>query len=82
MTRVIILILSLFLLCHCSLNENSSIWKDKEKKIELEKDIKKVFSKEKKISSEFNQELKLDLKKIKTNNIIVENKNLKNFSIK
>ena len=75
MTRVIILILSFFLLNHCSFNENSRIWKDKEKNLESKKNIKKVFSEEKKISSEFNQELKLDLTKIKTNNKIIDNKN-------
>jgi len=74
-TRVIILIISLILLNHCSFNENSRIWKDKEKKLEPVKNIKKVFSEEKKISSEFNQELKLDLTKIKTNNRIIDNKN-------
>ena len=75
MTRVIILIISLILLNHCSFNENSRIWKNKEKNLESEKNIKKVFSEEKKISSEFNQELKLDLTKIKTNNRIIDNKN-------
>jgi outer membrane protein assembly factor BamB len=65
----------LFLLNHCSFNENSRIWKDKEKNLESKKNIKKVFSEEKKISSEFNQELKLDLSKIKTNNRIIDNKN-------
>ena len=75
MTRLIILIISLILLNHCSFNENSRIWKDKEKKLEPVKNIKKVFSEEKKISSEFNQELKLDLTKIKTNNRIIDNKN-------
>ena len=75
MTRVIILILSLFLLNHCSFNENSRIWKDKEKNLESKKNIKKVFSEDKKISSEFNQELKLDLTKIKTNNRIIDNRN-------
>ena len=40
MTRVIILILSLFLLNHCSFNENSRIWKDKEKNLESKKNIK------------------------------------------
>ena len=75
MTRVIILILSLFLLNHCSFNENSRIWKDKEKNLESKKNIKKVYSEQKKISSEFNQELKLDLTKIKTNNKIIDNKN-------
>jgi outer membrane protein assembly factor BamB len=73
--RVIILIISIILLNHCSFNENSRIWKDKEKKLESAKNIKKVFSEEKKISSEFNQELKLDLTKIKTNNRIIDNKN-------
>ena len=75
MTRVIILIISLILLNHCSFNENSRIWRDKEKKLEPVKNIKKVFSEEKKISSEFNQELKLDLTKIKTNSRIIDNKN-------
>ncbi len=75
MIRIILLILSLFFLNHCSLNENSRIWKDKEKKLKTQKNIKKVFSKEKKISSEFNQELKLDLTNIKTNNKIIDNKN-------
>ena len=75
MTRVIILIISLILLNHCSFNENSRIWKNKEKNLDSEKNIKKVFSEEKKISSEFNQELKLDLTKIKTNNRIIDNKN-------
>ena len=75
MTRVIILIISLILLNHCSFNENSRIWKDKEKNLESKKNIKKVFSEEKKISSEFNQKLKLDLTKIKTNNRIIDNKN-------
>ena len=75
MIRIILLILSLFFLNHCSLNENSRIWKDKEKKLKNQKNIKKVFSKEKKISSEFNQELKLDLTNIKTNNKIIDNKN-------
>ena len=75
MTRIIILIISLILLNHCSFNENSRIWKNKEKKLESVKNIKKVFSEEKKISSEFNQELKLDLTKIKTNDRIIDNKN-------
>ena len=75
MIRVVILILSLFLLNHCSFNENSRIWKEKEKNLETQKNIKKIFLEEKKISSEFNQELKLDLTKIKTNTKIIDNKN-------
>ncbi|MDA9682027.1 PQQ-binding-like beta-propeller repeat protein [Candidatus Pelagibacter sp.] len=74
MNRLIILIISLFLLNNCSLNENSRIWKDKEKNITNPKNIKKIFA-EKKIVTEFNQELKLDLAKVKINNKIVDNKN-------
>jgi outer membrane protein assembly factor BamB len=57
------------------LNENSRIWKDKEKKLEAQKNIKKVFLEDKKITTEFNQELKLDLSIIKFNNKITDNEN-------
>ena len=57
------------------MNENSRIWKDKEKKLEAQKNIKKVFLEDKKITTEFNQELKLDLSIIKFNNKITDNKN-------
>jgi outer membrane protein assembly factor BamB len=72
--RLIILLLSLFLLNNCSLNENSKIWKEKEKNLENE-NIEKVFLDKKIITSEFNQELKLDLGKVQSNNKIVDNKN-------
>ena len=74
MNRLVILIISLFLLNNCSLNENSRIWKDKEKNTTNPKNIKKIFV-EKKVVTEFNQELKLDLTKVKINNKIVDNKN-------
>jgi len=73
--RIIILILALIFLNQCSLNENSRIWKDKEKKLEAQKNIKKVFLEDKKITTEFNQELKLDLSIIKFNNKITDNEN-------
>ena len=73
MIRLVIL-LSLFLLNNCSFNENSKIWKEKEKNIE-NKNIKKVFSEKNKNINEFNQELKLDLAQIQTNNKIIDNKN-------
>ena len=57
------------------MNENSRIWKDKEKKPEVQKNIKKVFLEKKKITTEFNQELKLDLSIIKFNNKITDNEN-------
>ena len=75
MNRIIILIIALTFLNQCSLNENSRIWKDKEKKLQAQKNIKKVFLEDKKITSEFNQELKLDLSIIKFNNKIIDNEN-------
>jgi len=73
--RIIILIIALIFLNQCSLNENSRIWKDKENKLEAQKNIKKVFLEDKKITTEFNQELKLDLSIIKFNNKITDNEN-------
>jgi hypothetical protein len=72
--RLIILLLSLFLLNNCSLNENSKIWKEKEKNLE-NKNIEKVFLDKKIITSEFNQELKLDLNKVQSNNKTIDNQN-------
>ena len=75
MNRIIILIIALIFLNQCSFKENSRIWKDKENKLEAQKNIKKVFLEDKKITTEFNQELKLDLSIIKFNNKITDNKN-------
>ena len=75
MIKLIIFILSIFILSHCSFNEKTTIWKDKEIQKEIQKDIIKISSKNKKIVAEFNDELKLDLSKIKMNNKIVDNKN-------
>jgi len=72
--KILILIISLFFLNNCSLNENSRIWKDKEDKTTNNKNIKKIFS-EKKIITQFNQELKLDLANVKINNKVVDNQN-------
>jgi len=73
--RIIILIIALIFLNQCSFKENSRIWKDKENKLEAQKNIKKVFLEDKKITTEFNQELKLDLSIIKFNNKITDNEN-------
>ena len=75
MNRIIILIIALIFLNQCSFKENSRIWKDKENKLEAQKNIKKVFLEDKKITTEFNQELKLDLSIIKFNNKITDNEN-------
>jgi len=72
--RLIILLLSLFLLNNCSLNENSKIWKEKEQNLK-NKNIKNVFLDKKIITSEFNQELKLDLTKVQSNNKTIDNQN-------
>ena len=75
MSRIIILIIALFFLNHCSLNDNSRIWKKGGDKLDSQKNFKKVFKEDKKIETEFNQELKLDLSSIIPNNKISDNKN-------
>ena len=75
MIRLTFFLFSLFLLSHCSIAENSRIWNDNEKKIENQKNLKKLFVEEKKIITEFNPDLKLDLSKIKFNNNILDNQN-------
>ena len=74
MNRLIIIFLSLFILNNCSLNENSKIWKEKEKNLENE-NIEKVFLDKKKIPGEFNRDLKLDLNQVQSNNKIADNQN-------
>ena len=56
-------------------NENSRIWKEKEKKLESQKKLEKVIAETNPVLSEFNPELKIELIKIKLNNKVVENKN-------
>jgi outer membrane protein assembly factor BamB len=73
--RLTVLILIIFFLNQCSLNEKSRLWQDKEKKLVINNNIKKIFSDEKIITTEFNKELKLDLSKIQSNNKVLENKN-------
>ncbi|MDA9199703.1 PQQ-binding-like beta-propeller repeat protein [Candidatus Pelagibacter sp.] len=75
MNRLVVLILSFFLVNNCSFNENSGIWKDKQKALEDQKNIEKVFLDKELVTSEFNQELEIDLANIKTNNKIIDNKN-------
>jgi len=73
--KIIILVIALFFLNNCSFNENSRIWKEKEKKLESQKKLEKVFAETNPVLSEFNPELKIELIKIKLNNKVVENKN-------
>ena len=74
MNKLIILILTLFLLSNCSYKEGSRIWKVKKSDSET-KNIKKILAEEKSIVNEFNPELKLDLTKISINDQIIINKN-------
>ena len=75
MNRLIILLIALFFINNCSLNENSRIWKDKKKEISTHSKLKKVFAEDKIEVQEFNQGLNLDLSVIKTNNKFIDNQN-------
>ncbi|MDC3101942.1 PQQ-binding-like beta-propeller repeat protein [Candidatus Pelagibacter sp.] len=75
MNRLVILLIALIFINNCSLNENSRIWKDKEKELFAQSKLKKVFAEDKIDVQEFNQELNLDLSTIKTNNKFIDNQN-------
>ncbi len=60
---------------NCSLNENSKIWDNKEKKSDNQNKSVKVLSDEKKVVLEFNKELRLDLSGIQISNKTIENQN-------
>ena len=77
MNRLVILLIALFFINNCSFNENSKIWKDKDKEKELstKSKLKKVFAEEQLEVQEFNQSLNLDLSGIKTNNKFIDNQN-------
>ena len=66
MNRLVILLIALIFINNCSLNENSRIWKDKEKELTTQSKLKKVFAEDKIEIQEFNQGLNLDLSLIKT----------------
>jgi outer membrane protein assembly factor BamB len=73
--RLLALFITFFLLNNCSFNENSRIWKDKEKDLSEKENVKKIFAEEEVKASEFNQEVKLDLSGLRTTNKIIENTN-------
>ena len=75
MNRLVILLIALFFINNCSLNENSRIWKDKEKDLSNLSNVKKIFAEEKLVVQEFNQGLNLDLSFIKSNNKFIDNLN-------
>ena len=75
MNKLSLLILILLFVNNCSLNENQSIWKNKDIKSGNKKNIKEFLIKDKISTAEFNPQLKLDLTKINLNNHSVDNKN-------
>ena len=75
MNRLVILLIALIFINNCSLNENSRIWKDKDKELSTQPKLKKVFEEEKIEVQEFNQLLKIDLSNIATNNKFVDYQN-------
>ena len=75
MNRLVILLIALIFINNCSLNENSRIWKDKDKELSTQPKLKKVFEEKKIEVQEFNQLLKIDLSKITTNNKFVDYQN-------
>ena len=66
MNKISILIIIFFFFNNCSLNENSKIWKDKNKDIDFinQDNIKKLFVKDEIIKKEFNPELSINITKI------------------
>ena len=75
MNRLVILLIALIFINNCSLNENSRIWKDKDKELSTQSKLKKVFEEEKIEIQEFNQLLKIDLSNISTNNKFIDYQN-------
>jgi outer membrane protein assembly factor BamB len=75
--NIIILIIVLFFLTNCSFNENSRIWKDKDKNENFsnQENVKKLFEEEEIISSEFNSELSINITKVNRNNKFSYNRN-------
>jgi len=73
--KLIFTCIALFFLNNCSFNENSRIWEDKDKQLEINKKITKVFEEENVSISEFNQDLKLDLSSIKIKSKKIDNQN-------
>ena len=80
MNRLLALFITFFLLNNCSFNENSRIWKDKEKDLSEKENVKKIFAEEEIKASEFNQEVKLNLSGLRTSNKIIDNINIINDS--
>ena len=75
MNKFIFILITIITLNNCSLNENSRIWENENKKLKNKKNLIKVFDNEKNIISEFNKDLKIDFSSLESNNIINLNQN-------
>ncbi|MSP10083.1 MAG: dehydrogenase [Pelagibacteraceae bacterium] len=75
MNKIILSILVILFFNNCSFNENSKIWKNKDKNLANQKNIKKIFNENEKLVSELNPQLKLDLSNIETGNKAINNQN-------
>ena len=75
MNRLLALFIAFFLLNNCSFNENSRIWKEKDKDLSKKENVKKIFAEEEVKASEFNQEVKLNLSGLRISNKIIDNTN-------
>ncbi len=75
MNKILLFILISFFLVNCSLNKNSRLWNEKEKVLNENKNLTKIFVEEKKKINELNTLLKLDLQKNQQNNKTFDNLN-------
>ena len=75
MIKVFLILLFLFSLTSCSLNENSKIWNSKKKNLSKNKNIEIILDEKKLSYDELNPNIKLDLSKIKIQNKITDNLN-------
>jgi len=73
--KILLFILISFFLVNCSFNKNSRLWNEKEKVLNEDKNLTKIFVEEKKKINELNPLLKLDLSKNQQNNKTVDNLN-------
>ena len=75
MNKFILTLIGLIFLNNCSLNENSKIWKNKENKLEKNKNISKFSSEQTKVVKVFNENIKLNITEIKGRSKIIDNQN-------
>ena len=75
MNKLFVFIIVFIFLNNCSLNENSRIWKAKNKDLTQNENIKKLFVEEKIKSTEFNPELAINITKVNSDSKEANNRN-------